>query len=240
MASLIRNKIAGFLIKENEFFRLEDIDKTIITLMYLLLFLGIFLFYKNNALYRAYVKEDGFIEWLTVIPLWLSADLSIKRFFRLRKKRNFGFLVILIFTSLIFIFGAGEEISWGQRILNIKSPAFFMQYNRQHETNIHNLLIDGVKVNKLVFSLLLGIAIAIYLMIIPLLYQNKKRFKEFIDQHAIPIPRFGHIISFLIFALIIKIYPEHAEKWELLEMATAFTFMIILLNPLNRKIYDSN
>lgn len=56
--------------------------------MYLLLFLGIFLFYKNNALYRAYVKEDGFIEWLTVIPLWFSADLSLKRFFRLRKKKE--------------------------------------------------------------------------------------------------------------------------------------------------------
>ena len=43
--------------------------------------------------------------------------------------------------SLIFLFGFGEEISWGQRIFNWSTSEGYSNINRQNETNIHNLVI---------------------------------------------------------------------------------------------------
>lgn len=43
-------------------------------------------------------------------------------------------------VSLGFMYIAGEEISWGQRLLQIESPAFFERYNQQQELNSHNFL----------------------------------------------------------------------------------------------------
>ncbi|MEC4681180.1 MAG: hypothetical protein VST67_10860, partial [Nitrospirota bacterium] len=46
--------------------------------------------------------------------------------------------------ATVFFLGMGmllcalEEISWGQRIFDIPAPAFFRQYNRQRELNLHN------------------------------------------------------------------------------------------------------
>ena len=40
---------------------------------------------------------------------------------------------------MLFLFGAGEEISWGQRILGFQTPEPLSQVNRQEEFNLHNL-----------------------------------------------------------------------------------------------------
>ena len=45
---------------------------------------------------------------------------------------------IFLFVSLISL---GEEISWGQRILNIQTPTFIADANNQSELNFHNLHI---------------------------------------------------------------------------------------------------
>ena len=42
----------------------------------------------------------------------------------------------IILFSIIFFFGFGEEISWGQRIFNIETPNFFI------ENNLDNKLIS--------------------------------------------------------------------------------------------------
>jgi len=225
---------------KSRIFDLNEFDATIITLMNVLLVIGVFLFYINYNAYKDYVAEDGIIEWLTVIALFISADISIKRFFKLRSKRDFRFLATLVFIALLFLFGAGEEISWGQRIFNIVSPDFFLQHNAQHETNIHNLIFLNIKINKLVFSFLIGVIIVLYFTLITFLYHNNQILKSFIDNHGIPIPRIGHIISLLIFIIIIELFPEHGDKWELLEMGASFIFSLIIVHPLNEEIYNSN
>src|SRR5688572_18030880 len=47
-----------------------------------------------------------------------------------------------IFTALIALFClfvAGEEFSWGQRLLGFGSPEYFLENNFQQELNLHNL-----------------------------------------------------------------------------------------------------
>jgi hypothetical protein len=44
--------------------------------------------------------------------------------------------------ALILLFIAGEELSWGQHLLNIETPDAIGLVNRQNEINLHNLIIS--------------------------------------------------------------------------------------------------
>ena len=225
-----------FSIKQTNIKAPNEFEQTALSLLIILVFIGFILFYTNINSYRAYVGEDGIIEWLTVIVLFCCADISFKRIIRLRSKRNVRFLVFLFITALLFLFGVGEEISWGQRIFGIESPDFFVNYNLQKEINIHNLFLYNIRINKVVFSLFLGIVIGLYLLILPAMYKKNANIKSFVDSIAVPVPRNYHIVSYAVFALLIKAV-HIADNWEFLEMTGSFIFFLIILNPLNREIF---
>jgi len=77
-------------------------------------------------------REDGYVESMGAaffgISGFLLSGLAIKY-------KN----IFLGGLGALFLFGAGEEISWGQRILGIETPSYFLEENRQQEMNIHNL-----------------------------------------------------------------------------------------------------
>ncbi len=79
-------------------------------------------------------KEDHFYESITSVFFFFASIGFLYTFFKM-KKRNFFYLLF----ALMYFFAAGEEISWGQRILNFSSPAFFAANNAQGEFNLHNL-----------------------------------------------------------------------------------------------------
>ena len=93
---------------------------------------------------RALAAEDRFFEVGTAICFFLAALILgstwLKRsgpndFFVFETKRN----LFLLLLALLFLFGAGEEISWGQRLLGIEVPEAIRDRNVQGELNIHNL-----------------------------------------------------------------------------------------------------
>lgn len=96
------------------------------------------LFGVDNEFYQKATEEDGPIEYATAIAYFISFifSLAIARFFKERKK----FFILFLILSLGFLFIALEEISWGQRIFDIKAPKWF-PYNTQREITIHNLEI---------------------------------------------------------------------------------------------------
>ena len=200
------------------------------------MFLGLYLMQTDYVLYRAYVRENGFVEWLTVFLLMFSSALFFFRLIKLKKNKDKRFLMFLTFAALIFFFAAAEEISWGQRIFGIESSDFFIKHNSQNETNIHNLVYQKIKINKLVFSLMLGSAIGLYLLVLPIVYKRNLKIKHFFDSIAVPIARNYQIIIFLFFAILINSFDDK-EQWELLEMAASFLFFSIFLNPVNKDIF---
>ena len=131
--------------------KLSVLEKFILFLLFIIVLIGYILFYTNVPLFEKYVEEDGVVEWLTVFGLFPGAIVCFSRFATLLKKRSWWFLFVTLMLGLLLFFAAGEEISWGQRILGLKSPEFFAKNNAQHETNLHNLIVDGVKLNKLIF-----------------------------------------------------------------------------------------
>lgn len=216
---------------------MRKIEKVIYFCVFSLIIAGTIIARVNHDFFQGtYVVEDGVIEWLTVVALISGSILCFKRAIALRKERKFLFLAATVCLGLIFLFGAGEEISWGQRIFDVKSPDFFVANNSQQETNLHNLVVSGKKINKLIFGTLLGILIAIYFLIIPVVYRKMDKFKKLIDSFAIPIPKNIHIILY-IFLFALATASGSPKKGELLEFGGCWIFFMMILFPYNLDVY---
>jgi len=81
------------------------------------------------------VGEDRLVEWWTV-TLYAAAGLTLLRR-AVPGRRPFDLLV-----GLFCLFVAGEEFSWGQRLLGYQPPAWFLENNLQQEANVHNLVSE--------------------------------------------------------------------------------------------------
>ncbi|MET0342617.1 MAG: hypothetical protein ABW252_16550 [Polyangiales bacterium] len=100
------------------------------------------------------MQEDGWAEWATFaafVGAACVAALGVRRARRWDLAR-----VALLGLGAFALFVAGEEISWGQRILGFRPPALFLARNYQQESNLHNLLKDIVDTRWMVFVIAAG------------------------------------------------------------------------------------
>ena len=171
-------------------------------------------------------KEDSFFEWLTFLCLFGAAVMYYLSF---RKYKNFFLLVL----ALAMFFGAGEEISWGQRIFNFQTSEYFKEHNSQDEENIHNLVLDGERLNKIIFTNALVACVIMYIVVLPLLYQKNLKFRNFIDKAGVPVPTVQQAIACaLVFGSSFLTFDDKGA--ELLEFGGSAVFMLIVLFPLNK------
>ena len=193
----------------------------------------VFLFYYSSSVYNLFVEEDGIIEYSTAVLLLSVSIYFINKLLRKSKvisSKNIG----IILFSTIFFFGFGEEISWGQRIFNIETPLFFSENNLQSETNIHNLMIGGVKLNKLIFTNVLFFIFLFYFLAVPYLYTKSNNVKSIINRFSIVIPKYSQSIIFICSTIIIYIF-DHDRISEIWECLFAFTMLITSISPLNKQ-----
>lgn len=219
---------------------LTQTDK--IAYAFLLLVFGFGIYFSNTDLIyfdEIYTKEDGYAESGTALFLFSSSLLLIYRLIKLYKFKKPLWIFGMLAIALVFLFGAGEEISWGQRIFNVESSEYFLENNAQGETNLHNMVVDGKKINKIIFSQLLTAILIIYLIITPILYRKVAAIKKLADNFAVPIVKWHHTIAFLLSTAVLIFMPSN-RKWELYELAFAVIFFLIFLNPLNKSIYLKN
>ncbi|RYY57308.1 MAG: hypothetical protein EOO09_02880 [Chitinophagaceae bacterium] len=217
--------------------KLSGTEKIILGLVAVIVAAGIVLFYTDLDSWIIYTEEDGTVEWLTVLGLLMGSGVCVARFFRLRKERSWWFLTVVLGLGMLMFAAAGEEISWGQRILGIRSSEFFIENNAQGETNFHNLIVGGEKLNKIIFSIGLSIALAVYLLAFPLLYQRNEKFKAFVDRSGIMIARLYQIVSIGVLYVLTETM-RHGKRAEILEAGIALLFFLIVLYPVNKRIFD--
>ena len=210
-------------------------ENLIVSFLIITVVIGIYFFYTNKDFYAYLVQEDGFFENLTSIFLFLSSFYLFYFFISNIKLKSIWWKMGIIIMIIGLFFGAGEEISWGQRIFHIESSKFFNENNSQKETNLHNMIVDGVKLNKLIFSNLLSIIFSIYFLILPILWRKNNFIKKTINQFGIPIANNYQVIIFMISSLIIILSISNERKWEIWEYTFALTMFLIVLNPLNKK-----
>jgi hypothetical protein len=218
--------------------KITPVEKITFASILIITIIAFFFLFLNEPFLDIYLGEDGIVEWLTVAGLFLGFAICAYRFIKLLRQRNWWFLTVVFILGLLLFIAAGEEISWGQRILGIKSSEYFIKNNAQGETNIHNLVVNGVKINKLVFSTILISVLAIYLVLLPLLYRYNNSVKAFVDRSGIAVPRFYHIISFLVLFAISGLL-KHDRNPELLECGAAALFFLIIYNPVNVSIFQT-
>jgi len=207
---------------------------------FLIVVFGLGIYYANTNLQyfdKVYTKEDGFAEYGTAILLLSSSFLLFTRFLKLFKHKQKLWKVGIFLMAAVFLFGAGEEISWGQRIFNVESSEYFLENNAQGETNLHNMVVDGKKVNKIIFSQLLTLILIVYLIITPILYRKFEAIKNLANLFAVPIVKWHHTIAFLVSTGLLTFMASN-RKWELYELAFGVLFFLIFLNPLNKSIYS--
>ncbi len=98
----------------------------------------VFIYLRNNQLYRWMIAEDSLIEWVQFVILLMTSFFSLKLSLFWKNKNKFIMTVFISF-SLILFFVAGEEISWGQRLLMIETPEQLAERNLQEEITVHNI-----------------------------------------------------------------------------------------------------
>ncbi len=184
-----------------------------------------------------FAQEDGPVEWATAIMLLGISVLSLYHLISLWKFKKSLWKVGTILFVILFFFGAGEEISWGQRIFEVESSEFFLKNNAQGETNLHNLVVGEKKINKIIFSQLLFVVMFLYLIVSPILYRKQKWFKNLADSFAVPIVKWHHTIAFLVATAFVAL--NSADRtWEVYEFAFGLVFFAIFLGPLNAWIFQ--
>lgn len=222
---------------------MKAISKTELGILIMIAVLTLFGFvssYTHPDFFRYhYTVEDGFIEWLTVVALAATMIVCLRRAWLLRRQAKPLFMAMTILFGLAFLFGAGEEISWGQRLLGIESPEFFQNYNAQGETNLHNTIIGDTKINKLVFGKGIGILLLLYLAVLTPLYRKQARVRRLVDRFAIPMPTNYQIITYLVILLLILVGMDHSKKGELLEFSLTWLFLLNFAYAANRAIYQA-
>lgn len=196
--------------------------------------IGIALFYGNVDFFlNSYIIEDGIVEYLTAVFLLITALVSIYRLFNLKGK-SFLLYTTCLLIFVLFVFGAGEEISWGQRIFGWETSAEFGKLNAQNETNFHNMIVGGKKINELIFSGLMYACLSFFLIAVPLIYSKFKSISTFFDRSGVPIPKLHHGIMFLIALGFVSLI-QHGKQWELMECSFAIILFMVVYQPLNRK-----
>ncbi|GEM_PF-208022 len=131
--------------------------------------------------------------------------------------------LFLLFFALFFLFVAGEEISWGQRIFGLETPAFLD--NTQHETNIHNLrMFDS--------DFILTTLVIVLAVLIPLANRWIPAFKSWIQRLGFPVlpplAIFSVVLGLLIHTRGLHTYYHNTD--EIRELFISFGFLIFAIH----------
>ncbi len=135
---------------------------------------------EDFAFYNQWmVTERGAIEHATVFFAAAGCLLALLAFSRRAAcpKPWLGGYTLLF--ALGFIYIAGEEMSWGQHLFGWESSAWFVEANRQQETNFHNLHQSLDRVPKSI----IGAGIVISGVLIPLFARFRPLKPAAVDGH---------------------------------------------------------
>lgn len=180
-----------------------------------------YLYYLHPVGFVYFIAEDQWAEYGSFVGWGMAACFLTWTLFKDRGARKPGFVLL----TLAAFFVAMEEISWGQRILDLPSPKVFAQYNLQGETNLHNLVYFPYYI--------VGIAVFLWSIILPLLTTKWIQLRNWCDKLGIPIVPM-YLWPFFLLAIIFFIFypiPKSAELGELfLGIAVATLLLDCVLN----------
>lgn len=216
-----------------------------------------FLFFDSKET-RLLLKEDAFYEDSGFFWLFLTSISFFYLFFRrkqehkvpgMKSRRNIFFLLL----GLLFFVGAGEEISWGQRIFHFQTPEI-MSSNLQHEFSLHNMpFLDPrvstykdengqrITVHKTGIDYYLSVHHLFryfwfsFCVLIPVLYIFSTGIRKWLNKISFPVVPIWvgllFIINYQLYYQMIK--PEVGSLYEVREASFSFLFLLLALWLIN-------
>lgn len=225
------------LLRKYFFSDLEQIERIGFPIAFGLIVYGFFLSVINKEYYDGiYTMRNGFICSLQQLMLFILVIQSGKRayFFITKKKKVLPFLMFLFFT-LLFIFGFGEKVRWGQFIFELPVSDFFQKNNTQGQITIHNLKFGNFSVNKAIFGSFLTVVVAFYSLLFPFLYSKENKLALIVgDKLAVPVPKRNQILWYLFIVIIALLIPV-PKRGELVQFAGVWSFMMFFSFPKNKE-----
>lgn len=110
-------------------------------------------------------SEDGpheFLQFLVILSAFIVAVFTL---FKMELKKDPYLFAYISLAAVCCFYVAGEEISWGQHIMDWSTPDYWANLNDQGETNLHNtsswldqkprlILLIGIVTGGLIIPLL--------------------------------------------------------------------------------------
>lgn len=195
-------------------------------------------------------REDGPIESLGAIYFLIASILYFASFVQssgldLDKKspqikKNYFY----IFFSVLFFVGFGEEISWGQRLMDLEAPQIFQEINKHKETNLHNLKIFGK--GMLRPDIWFFIFWFSYCLILPAMNKYSLESRNYMVRIGFPVPPLwiGYLLLVNITIYCIpQLFPSdwpQTQKYkaflEIMESNAAFIFSVLAFHELKKQL----
>lgn len=123
--------------------------------------------------------EDGPLESATALLYLLAAGLNVLACRRFRGA-PITRACLLALAALFFVVGM-EEISWGQRLVGVDTPAGLDGLNVQGEITLHN--VWSTSINQA-----LGLLVTFVLLVaLPLSYRHSRLLRRLADQAGVPV-----------------------------------------------------
>ena len=178
------------------------------------------------ALWRLLV-EDGIVEWTQflcfAVTSGLLAFVAVERWQR-APKIDLALLALIGLAGIVAL-AALEEISWFQRILHIATPEYFLEHNRQGETNLHNLAL-GQKgsIHKTILVKLIVIVGLTHNIVLPLLARTRPAIRAFVEKFGLYLPPLSASVIYVALVIVSQVI-DHPRKGELGEMFGAMHYL---------------
>jgi hypothetical protein len=160
--------------------------------------------------YEALTQEDGVLEWATFVSFLAGSVLFL--FVALQRRAERWPTLFFAGLSAFCFFVAGEEISWGQRLLAFQPPEIFLEHNYQQEANLHNLLKNILDTRWIVLAVAL-----VYGVIWPVIARRLQGVLQSLAPSPALIPGFGAVV------LLEAFYPFDLAG-EIAELALGLCF----------------
>lgn len=158
-------------------------ERAHIVIAQLLLITAVFVLYNWYPLiYIRFIAEDNWGEYASFPAFILAGVLFFTLFYNsVSKLKDIWF--ILLSVAMLFI--AMEEISWGQRIFELRTPGILSEINYQKEINLHN--ITAFSPGGVIYSIV-SVMLCIYGCIAPVAVKYIPLIKKIVDKINLPLP----------------------------------------------------
>ncbi|MDB5748065.1 MAG: hypothetical protein JWP72_2913 [Massilia sp.] len=180
----------------------------------------------TKALWRL-LGEDGIVEWMQFLCFMVIAALLGFVFVERLKQpgtSKFELLALGGLTALVALAGF-EEISWFQRVLGVSSPEFFLENNRQAETNLHNLALGSGSLHKNVLLKLIVIAGLTHNLVLPFLARKRPGLQRWVEKMGLYLPPLGASVVYVVLVALSHLLVDHPRKGELGETFGAVHYL---------------